>query len=416
MKSFYNAFLVSFLIAIITSCSVLANTDQSPQSNNLLTIYIDCSSCDYDFLRRDIAFVDLVRDRKQADVHILVSRQDTGGGGEEYTVEFIGRKDFELMVDTLKISMLDSDTDDMIRKKLSKTFKLGLIRYISQTDLADDISIRYAKPAISKEVIDKWNKWVFNIDLNLWMRGQKHSRSINVWSRVRANRITEQLKVELSAYFKYDESKTDYDYYKSFSLSRSKGTNGEFIFAIDKHWSYRFGYNVKSATYNNIDFASSIDGGLEYNIYPYEESSRRQLRFQYYLGSTYNDYTEETIFFKTNEWLFNQSMNIRLALIQPWGTINASVYGSTYMHDLSKNYVQLYTSLSLRLVEGFSLNIRGNVSRVRNQLSLANSGATEEEILLRRKELATTYNYWVSMGITYSFGSIYNNIVNPRFD
>ena len=41
--------------------------------------------------------------------------------------------------------------------------------------------------------------------------------------------------------------------------------------------------------------------------------------------------------------------------------------------------------------------------------------ATQEEILLNRQELATDYSYWGSMGVSYTFGSIYNNILNPRF-
>ena len=42
-------------------------------------------------------------------------------------------------------------------------------------------------------------------------------------------------------------------------------------------------------------------------------------------------------------------------------------------------------------------------------------GATPEEILLRRKELETNFEYFTSFGFTYTFGSIYNNVVNPRF-
>jgi len=52
---------------------------------------------------------------------------------------------------------------------------------------------------------------------------------------------------------------------------------------------------------------------------------------------------------------------------------------------------------------------------IHDQLSLPAGGATQEEILLHRQELETAYSYWGSMGISYTFGSIYNNIVNPRF-
>lgn len=36
-------------------------------------------------------------------------------------------------------------------------------------------------------------------------------------------------------------------------------------------------------------------------------------------------------------------------------------------------------------------------------------------MLRRRQALATDYEYELSIGISYTFGSIFNNIVNPRF-
>jgi hypothetical protein len=40
---------------------------------------------------------------------------------------------------------------------------------------------------------------------------------------------------------------------------------------------------------------------------------------------------------------------------------------------------------------------------------------TPEEILLRLRELQSGYEYRFSTGFTYSFGSLFNNVVNPRF-
>jgi len=81
----------------------------------------------------------------------------------------------------------------------------------------------------------------------------------------------------------------------------------------------------------------------------------------------------------------------------------------------NENGLSLYCRLSLRLVEGFSLNLSGYASRIHNLLSLPKGEATEEEVFLRRRQLAKSYDYFGSVGISYSFGSIYNSIVNPRF-
>lgn len=67
-------------------------------------------------------------------------------------------------------------------------------------------------------------------------------------------------------------------------------------------------------------------------------------------------------------------------------------------------------------LRGFSLNLNGNHSITRNQVNLAAGDVTLEELLLRQQQLQSGYNYFVSIGLSYSFGSIYNTIVNPRFN
>ena len=52
---------------------------------------------------------------------------------------------------------------------------------------------------------------------------------------------------------------------------------------------------------------------------------------------------------------------------------------------------------------------------MRDQISLAKGELSEAEILLRLQEVATGYTYFGGVGLTYTFGSIYNNVVNPRF-
>jgi hypothetical protein len=61
------------------------------------------------------------------------------------------------------------------------------------------------------------------------------------------------------------------------------------------------------------------------------------------------------------------------------------------------------------------VNFGGSAARIRDQLYLRAGEATDEEILLRRRQLATSYRYSMFVGVGYTFGSIFNNIVNPRF-
>ena len=57
----------------------------------------------------------------------------------------------------------------------------------------------------------------------------------------------------------------------------------------------------------------------------------------------------------------------------------------------------------------------GSYAWVRDQLFLPAGDLSDEDVLTRRQALATGFEYFVSFGITYQFGSIFNNIVNPRF-
>ena len=125
-------------------------------------------------------------------------------------------------------------------------------------------------------------------------------------------------------------------------------------------------------------------------------------------------YAEETIFFKKEEILFDQKLDVGLDLTRKWGSVNVTVSGSTFLHDLKKSSGEVNGSLDLRLFKGLSLDLFTSVSLLRNQLYLPAAGATPEEVLLQRRQLATDYQYFTSIGLSYSFGSIYNNVVNPR--
>lgn len=88
---------------------------------------------------------------------------------------------------------------------------------------------------------------------------------------------------------------------------------------------------------------------------------------------------------------------------------------SNYLHDWSCNNLSLFGFINLRIFKGLSVNFGGGASIIHDQLGLVKGGATPEEILLRRKEIATSFDYFTSFGLSWTFGSIYNNVVNPRF-
>jgi len=418
MKSFFYLIIFSGFMFFLWSSSSFSEEVAKPSDSliaNAPKIYFDCRFCDFDYLRREITFVNFVRDRKLADIHIIVTKRGTGSGGDEFTVEFIGQKRFDNMIDTLKVTTLESESDDQIRKALTRIFKQGLIRYVAKTPIANDISIAYSQPAQAQEVKDKWNYWVFKTELNSWINGEKSSRSFNLWGDFSASRVTEALKLNFGLSGSYNEDKYDYEDYKTLSIRRYKRGYGNVIFSLNTHWSTGLFYSISSSSFSNIKIRTSLSPAIEYNFFPYSESSQKQFTIDYYVEEEYVKYEEVTMFDKTEEWLTSGNLQTSLDLIQPWGSISMSLNGSHYFYDFKKNRLQLYGNVSLNIVKGFSFNIRGNVSRIHDQLSLRKGEANQEEVLLKQRELATSYSYWTSVGISYTFGSIYNNVVNPRF-
>ena len=115
------AHLRRFLMLTALICLTVGGIHASERVN----LYVDCHFCDLDFYRTELKFVNFVRDRAEADVHLLVTHQHTGSGGIEYTLAFIGQKQFDGMLDTLTLSVLESDTEDEIRAAQLKVVKIG---------------------------------------------------------------------------------------------------------------------------------------------------------------------------------------------------------------------------------------------------------------------------------------------------
>ncbi len=154
---------------------------------------------------------------------------------------------------------------------------------------------------------------------------------------------------------------------------------------------------------------------IEYNFFPYSQSTRRQLRVDWKPGYNSYHYRDETIYDKTSEGLWGETFSMTLELKEKWGTISNAFEAFHYFNDLQKNHMEIYSELSLRLFKGLSLTLYGDFSRIHDQLSLVKGGASYEETLLRRKQLATSYSYYAQIGLSYTFGSIFSNVVNPRF-
>jgi len=185
--------------------------------------------------------------------------------------------------------------------------------------------------------------------------------------------------------------------------------------SVGPHWSVMGRGRVASTTFLNEALWARAAAGVEYSVFPYEESSRRELTVQLTTGIDHFRYIETTIYGKDEETVGDGTLAGSFHVRQPWGTSGVSVETAMYFQDPARHRVVFNGDMDVRLFKGFSLTMEGSASRIHDQLYLRAGDATDEEILLRRRQLATSYRYRFSVGLSYTFGSIFNSVVNPRF-
>lgn len=422
---------ITVLVAIVTTAlPALAQQSEAPATDAdqsragvVLRVFFDCpaNQCDFTNIRQDVTFINYVRDRTDADVHVLVTNQFTASGGREYTFAFIGLGSFFDISQTLIYSSNGTDTEDERRRGVSRTFSLGLTPYLLRTPSASQFSLSYAAPAgapaPAQTKDDPWNFWIFRVGASTELNGEERQNSQRVRVNGSANRTTERWKFSFNSNGDFNNSDfTLSDGRKVESSTDSWSVSGSVTKSIGAdHWGALFRTETRSSTQTNERRDSRLAAGLEYDFFPYSESTRRSMVLQYSMGVADISYYEPTIFDKLDEVLTDHRLAGILALRQPWGTTRMSAVYSAYLNDASKYNIDLFADVDVRLFRGFSLSVEGSYSRVRNQLYLPAGAATDEEILLKLRRLGTGYRYRMQVGFNYQFGSIYNNVVNPRW-
>ncbi len=387
--------------------------------SSTLRVFVDHCPCRLDYVRLEIPYVDYVRDRTEAQVHVLFTQQRTGSGGRSYTLEFIGHERFEGRVNTMRLATPQDATDDERRETLVRYLKLGLVPFLNETRAVNQLDVSYTPPAGGDEntaaAADPWNFWVFRTNLNGSGSSEASSKHISTSGSFVADRTTEQWHLRFYGRSDYTERRYNFtDGTKLTSYTNSYDASAFVAKSRGPHWSVGGTGSLHSSTTDNQRAAIRLAPALEYSLFPYSEFQRRQLTFTYTLGVTDVDYYELTLYGKTQETLFDHSLRISWDLTQPWGNFSLSVAGNQYLHDLSKYSVTTSIDGNFRLFRGFSLNLSADASRVNNQLYLPLGGASEQDVLLELRQLATSYRLSGRLGFSYTFGSIFNNIVNPR--
>lgn len=419
----YIKLLLFLIMAIFIPSNIISQENKSASDSTrakAVKIFLDCGDCDMNYTRQEIPYINYVRDVREAEVFILVTDQDAGSGGEQFTFTFQGQGKFKGLNDTLIFTSSPDQTSTIIREKRTNMLKMGLMRYVAKTPLFNEIEINHNKDLESEEVIDRWNNWVFELSTEPQYESEETNKQLELRNSINVSKITPDIKLEIEMDHFFNREKfienvnTDSASTSTYTTSALMISN-LFVKSISDHWSAGVLWDLGSSTRENFSFRTDLLPSIEYDIYPYSEATHRQLRILYSAGVQINNYIDTTVYNKIKETLYLQRMNVAFQLQKKWGSINLLLMGSNYFHDFSKNRIELIGSIRIRIFKGLSLDINGGVAHINDQLSLNKGDITEAERLLQLRELATKYRVEGGIELTYTFGSIYNNVVNPRF-
>ncbi len=385
------------------------------QEKESINFFVDCN-CDKNYVRQEITYINHVRDQGLANVQLFIYDITNGSGGKTYKLEFTGSSSFNGMSNTLSFDSNVNMTSDEIRKNLIVVIKKGLIKYILESDIADRVEYKIkGKPKNNEaELKDPWKNWIFEIYGDAEFDKESSRKRFEYKVGLETDRVTEKWRIRGDA----EISQTNSKFIRSdeeFNSKRDRFSGyASVVRSISDHWSTGLFVSARHDTYTNIDLATGFSPAIEYNIYPYSEVLKREIVFAYKIGLLLNDYIETTIFGEDDERIFNHSFDIQARYRQPWGNIYSRVRASSFLEDFSKNRLQVYSSLSVRVIKGFSVRFSNNLELIHDQINLPAGDASLEDVLLQQKQIATDFDLGFSVGVTYTFGSAFNNIINTR--
>ena len=409
----FKSILLLTLMGIGASAFTQTTEDQ-------INIYLNCPSCDVNYVKNEINFVNYANDPLRAQVQILVSVQSTGAGGTLHHLEFLGKENFDGDQFSLDFQAEATLTNLERQQGLVRIIKLGLVPFVAQTPMAPDLNLAIKKqePDSNSTSLKKTKKpldsWIFEAYSSFNWDKESLRSTLDLRYGLSAELLSQDWRVRIEPSFYYQERVVRSNEEEIHSYRRQQGYNGKVVRSLNQHWSVGLINNVYSNTYNNVKLGLWIAPAVEFSLLPYSEVVTREFTVAYHMGRLYNQYFEETIFLKMNDKVFSHFMDVNLRMRRQWGDITMFMQGSCFLNDWSRNHLLLNGRVGVRVFKGMAFNLGGSFRIVNDQITLPRGDATLEDVLLGQRQLATAFDSNVNFGLRYTFGALYNNVVNTR--
>ena len=403
MKKFL---LKIFLIFISFKC--LAQSEK-------VKVFLSCR-CDDDFIKQNTLVFDYVRDRTLSDIEVFVFEISNAGGGRKYSFEYKGKNAFQNMDNEISTNIPTNLTFVEAREKLLKTYKLGMVYFLQNTSFQNQLEVNFYDDKNKPEELslDQWKNWVFEVSGSFNLENEKSIKEEEYNLGLEVDRVTEMWRIRSDfgmrrsvKFFSGDEESYNSERKRTFF-------SGSIVKSLSNHFSTGvFGYYLND-TFRNYRSFVNFSPALEYNFIPYSEVLTREITLAYKIGYNFYEYFEKTIYGFLNQEMFNQSLTLNLRYREKWGSIYSYLVASQFLDQPDQNRLTLNNNINLRIVRGLSLRISGNFQLIRDQINLPQGEASIEDLLLRQRQISTNFQNRISLGLSYTFGSIFNNIVNTR--
>ncbi|HIF38321.1 MAG TPA: hypothetical protein EYQ69_03655 [Gemmatimonadetes bacterium] len=416
-----------FLLAMGFSSLLGQDSSAVPESNQLPRIFFDCEgrTCRLgNELRIQIPWVTWVRDQSDADLHVIATSSTTGSGGTGMQVDYIGLGSFSDYLDQMQFFTSPTDTSREWTDSGVHTLGIGLARFadvagyrgiVSLIGATGNESLASERVVSREEVEDPWNLWVFRLNTSGDFDGESSRETLRTNGSFNASKVTptwkHNFRVSVNSN-RIEQELTD----GTFKDTRVDWSVNQYsAFALTDHWSIGTRFESRRMERYNQKIRFELTPAIQYSVFPYPEATRRAFTFSYLVGPAYREYFEETIWGKLEETRWEQAAELEFSQRQTWGDASLEAKASHFLHDIDRHNVSLSANADIRITRGLNLNLRANASWVDDQIWLPGEGITDEEALLNLQAQATDYRYGFDIGLSFQFGSIFNNVVNNRF-
>ena len=380
--------------------------------NNKLKAYLDCR-CDQNYLKQQTSFLEHVRDQNLADIEIFILDVRNPTGTRTFEIKVDGNNEYQEISSSTLVSGYANDTSSTLRDKLLNKLKLALIPFLDKAsyNIKVDVDSNFDDLTVND---DKWKNWVFELS-GSYNDDKEESRKTNRYElEFEIDKLTPEWRIGME--IKRNESNGKFFSNDKVYISNRKTTSisGRVVRSISDHFSAGIFSSAYQNTYENIDFNRYIAPAIEYSFYPYKDVLSKEITLAYRIGIGKRNYIEKTIYGYEKQKLSSQTLSLNIRFRQKWGNISSYLNATQFLNDGTKKRFSLRSDLDLRVFEGLAIRFSGNVNLIREQYSLAAVSTSIEELLLQQRQIATDYRTNFSVGLSYTFGSIYNSVINTR--